>query len=81
LSAADAAKNLNTTMIAFGIGAKDSMKILDSWNEIQNNFRVSAEDLAGAIGKVGSTAKQSGTSLQSLEGYVTAIVSASGVTG
>jgi len=39
LSAADAAKALNTTMIAFGMGAKDSMKILDSWNEIQNNFR------------------------------------------
>ena len=39
LSANEAAKSLNTTMIAFGMNAKDSMKILDSFNEIQNNFR------------------------------------------
>ncbi|MDV7397971.1 phage tail tape measure protein, partial [Arthrospira platensis SPKY1] len=43
LSASDAAAALNTTMIAFKINAKDSMKILDQFNEIQNNFRTSGE--------------------------------------
>lgn len=81
LSAQDAAKALNSTIISFGMSAKDSMKILDQWNEIQNNFRTSAEDLAGAIGTVGAAAKLTGTSLTSLEGYVTAIVSATGISG
>jgi TP901 family phage tail tape measure protein len=76
-----AAKSLSSAMISFKINAKDSMKVLDQWNELQNNFRVSAEDLAGSIGVVGSAAKQAGVSIQELEGYTTAIVSATGVTG
>lgn len=39
MSSADAARNITSSMITFGIEAKDSMKILNSWNEIQNNFR------------------------------------------
>lgn len=39
MSAQEAAKALNTTMITFKINAKDSMGILDSWNELQNNYR------------------------------------------
>ena len=39
MSAQEAAKALTSTMITFGIEAKDSMKILDSWNTLQNNFR------------------------------------------
>ena len=35
LSVAEASKALNTSMITFGINAKDSMQILDSWNEIK----------------------------------------------
>lgn len=34
-----AAKAINTTMIAFKMNAKDSVKILDQWNELQNNYR------------------------------------------
>lgn len=39
MSAMDSAKALNMTMISFKKDAKDAMGILDSWNEIQNNFR------------------------------------------
>lgn len=81
LSVAEAAKALTSSMINFQIAAKDSMQILDQWNELQNNFRVSAEDLASAIGQVGSVARQSGTSIQSLEGYVTALTSSMGISG
>lgn len=49
--------------------------------ECQNNYKVSANDLADAIGVVGSAARMSGTNLQELEGYVTAITAATGVTG
>ena len=53
------------------------MKVIDC----QNNFRTSAEDLADSIGKVGAAAKLSGVSIQELEGYTTAIVSSTGISG
>ena len=34
MSAETAAKALNTAMITFGVNAKDSMNILDQWNEM-----------------------------------------------
>jgi len=81
MTAQEAAKALNSTMISFKMNATDSMKILDQWNEIQNNFRVSAEDLADSIGKVGAAAGQAGVKIEELEGYTAAIVSATGITG
>lgn len=81
LSIAEASKAITSSMINFQISAKESISILDQWNELQNNFRVSAEDLANSIGKVGSVARQSGTSIQQLEGYTTALTSSMGITG
>jgi TP901 family phage tail tape measure protein len=81
LSVAEASKSLISTMIQYKISAKDSMTILDQWNEIQNNFRTSAIDLADALGTVGSVASQMGVKIQTLEGYVTALVSSMGISG
>ena len=81
MSAQKAASSMNSAMISFRINAKDSMAILDGWNEIQNNFRTTAEDLAAGIEKVGVIARQSGTSIHELEGYITAINSAMGLSG
>ena len=81
LSADAAAKAITSTMITFGKGVEDAQGIVDSFNEIQNNFRVSAEDLANSIGKVGAAARQAGVTMEELEGYTTAIVAATGVTG
>jgi TP901 family phage tail tape measure protein len=39
MTAEEAAKAINLTRISFKMSAEDSMKILDMWNEIQNNFR------------------------------------------
>jgi len=41
----------------------------------------SAEDLAASIGKIGAAAVQAGISMEQLEGYTTAIVSATGIDG
>ena len=81
MSAADAAKNITSSMITFGIEAKDSMKILNSWNEIQNNFRVSAEDLAASISKIGAASRLANTDMQDLEGMSSAIVQSLGISG
>lgn len=81
LSADAAAKAITATMITFKKDISDASQIVDSFNEIQNNFRVSAEDLANSIGKVGAAARQAGISMEELEGYTTAIVSATGISG
>ncbi len=39
MTADEAAKALNTSMITFKKDVSDAMGILDSFNEIQNNFR------------------------------------------
>jgi TP901 family phage tail tape measure protein len=81
LSAAEAAKTLTTAMIAFNIEAKDSIRIVDSMNEIQNNYRITAGDLADSLSKVGSMAKLAGSSMESLEGITTSIVASTGISG
>jgi TP901 family phage tail tape measure protein len=81
LTAESASKALNTAMITFKLGVNDAKGLLDQWNEIQNNYRTSAEDLSQSIGKVGAAARQAGVSVQQLEGYTTAIVSSQGISG
>lgn len=81
MTADEAAKAITTTMITFKKEVSDASHIVDSFNEIQNNYRTSAEDLAGSIEKVGAAARISGVSMESLSGYTTAIVSATGQTG
>jgi hypothetical protein len=81
MSADEAAKAINTTLITFKKDLSEAMSLVDMFNEIQNNYRTSAEDLANSIGKVGAAARQAGTDIENLAGYTTAIVSATGVTG
>ncbi len=81
MTADEAAKALNTSMITFKKDVSDAMGILDSFNEIQNNYRTSAEDLASSISKVGAAARQAGISMEQLEGYTTGIVSSMGIEG
>ena len=38
MSAESAAKSINTTMIAFKMNAKDSIKIIDQWNELKTSI-------------------------------------------
>ena len=75
---AQVSKSLTTIMTAMKMNASDSMTILDSMNEIQNNYRVSADTLSASLGQVSSTAYASGVSLQKTEGYITAIAQATG---
>lgn len=75
------AKSLTTIITSMKLEAKDSMTILDSMNEIQNNYRVSASTLSEALAHVGSTAYTSGAKLQEVEGYITAIATATGKEG
>lgn len=81
LSADEAAKALNTTILSMKLNLTDSMGVLNQFNEIQNNYRTSAEDLADSIGEVGAIATQTGVQLNQLNGYTTALVSSTGISG
>lgn len=81
VNADQVAKSLTTIVSSMKMQAKDSMGILDSMNEIQNNYRVGANDLMEALAEVGSTAYTSGASLQKVEGYITSIAVATGESG
>lgn len=81
MNAPEAAKALNSAMISFNLTAKDSMSILDKYNEIQNNFKSGLNDSADAVSVVGSAAKLAGMDLDQLLGKVTAMVSATGKSG
>lgn len=81
VSADEVAKSLTTIVTSMKKNATDSMSILDSMNEIQNNYRVGADDLMKALAEVGSTAYTSGANLEKVEGYITAISVATGQSG
>ena len=81
MSAETAAKAINTTMIAFKINAKDSIQIIDVWNELQNSYKVSAEDMSEAIGKVGAAAYQTGMSFSKLNAITATLTGATGLSG
>lgn len=81
MSAEESAKSINTAMIAFKLGAKDAEHIINVFNEVQNNFRTSGEDISESISKVGTSARIANISMEQLAGYTTAIVSATGMSG
>lgn len=81
VTSAQVAKGLTTIITSMKLEAKDSMRILDSMNEIQNNYRIGADDLLEALAEVGSVAYTSGASLEKVQGYITSIAVATGQSG
>lgn len=80
-SADEVAKGLTTIINSLKLEANDAVTIIDSLNEVQNNYRVSADTMLGALSQVGSTASVAGASLQQLEGYITSIAVSTGKEG
>ena len=73
IGADEAISSLIGTMKAFNIEAQDSVRIVDAWNEVDNNFAVSTEQIASAFEKSGATAKTFGVSMEENLGNITAI--------
>ena len=81
VSSEKVASGLTTIISSMKLEAKDAITILDSLNEIQNNFKIQADELLNGLAQVGSVAKTSGVNLQELSGYITAIQIATGESG
>lgn len=73
ISAGDSASFIISQMVAFGIEAENASSIIDSVNEVANNFSVSSGDLAKSLGVVASSSSAMGNSMQETLGLVTAI--------
>lgn len=73
ISASDSASFIIAQMVAFGIEAENAEHIIDSVNEVANNFAVSSGQLANSLGIVSSTASAMGNNMEETLGMMTAI--------
>lgn len=74
IDAGEAVKDLTVTINTFKGEALTAGGVVDKFTAISRRFaNVSANDLTGAIERVGETAQQSGVSLNQLLSYITAI--------
>lgn len=81
LTAKESVDTLTSGMINFNIAAEDSIRIVDSLNEVDNNFATTTRDLSLSINKAGSAAKTFGVTLDELLGHTTAIQMSTRETG
>lgn len=70
---ADASEFLTSTILQFNMAVTESSRIVDSWNEVSNNYAVTSKDLALAITRSGQAADIAKVSFDELNGMVTAI--------
>lgn len=73
LNAQEATESLIGTMNAFNITAEESVRIVDSMNEVDNNYAISTKQLATGLAKSASTAKTFGVTMEENLGHITAI--------
>lgn len=72
ITAGQSADFINSQMKAFNITANDAVSIIDSVNEVANNFSVGTGDLQGALTVAGSSLKSVGNDFNQTIGLVTA---------
>src|SRR5690606_5196404 len=73
LNTQEAGESLIGTMNAFNIEAEESLRIVDAFNEVDNNFAISTKQLAEGMSKGASTAKTFGVEMEKSIGHITAI--------
>lgn len=71
-STEDAADSIISTLKGFGMEASETMKIVDRFNEVGNNFAVTSQGLGEALRLSASALNESGNSLDESIGLITA---------
>jgi TP901 family phage tail tape measure protein len=74
-------KSLSAIMSQFKLEVADSFHIVDSFNELSNNMRTTAEDVAQGLAKTGSAAKLMGIDFDRAAAMVATMVEVTGTTG
>lgn len=81
ITAQKASEYMTASLIQWKMDAKDAMGIIDSWNEISNNYATTTEKLAQGQARAGATARAMGLDfdqLNAIVGTVTASTKQSG---
>lgn len=65
-----ASEYMTASMIQWKMEAKDAMSVIDSWNEISNNYATTVENLAQGQAKAGATAKAMGLDFNQLNAII-----------
>lgn len=73
ISAGDAASFIISQMVAFGIEAENAGHVIDSVNEVANQFSVSSADLSNNLGNMSAVMSQTGATFEQSLGMLTAI--------
>lgn len=73
ISAGDSASFIISQLKAFNKDADEAIDIVDSLNEVSNNYAVSSADLANNLGKVSATLNANNVSYEESLGMLTAI--------
>jgi TP901 family phage tail tape measure protein len=74
-------KSLSAIMSQFKMEVADSFHIVDAFNELSNNMRTTAEDVAQGLAKTGSAAKLMGIDFDRAAAMVATMVEVTGTTG
>ena len=78
---ADAVGYLTAALKQFQMSVESANKVVDSWNEVSNNYAVTARSLADAVSIAGSVAHTTGVSFDEMIGHVTALSEATRKSG
>lgn len=74
-------KSLSSIIAQFNLRISESNHIVSAWNELSNNMRTTAEDLAQGIEKVGAAARLLGVDFDRTNAMVATMVEVIGTTG
>ena len=81
ISFGDSVTSLSSIMAEFNLKTKDSIHIVDLLNEMSNNYRTTARDVAAALQKTGAAAYVAGMNIEQLTGFMTTGIQVLGSSG
>lgn len=70
ITAQKASEYMTASLIQWKMDAKDAMGIIDSWNEISNNYATTTEKLAQGQARAGATARAMGLDFDQLNAVI-----------
>lgn len=81
ISSARAAEYLTSAMVQYNMATKDSMKVIDAWNNVSNKNATTVEKLAAGMAKAGATASAFGVDMDSLNAIIGTVTAATKQSG
>jgi hypothetical protein len=81
VSSAKASEYLTSAMVQYNVATKDSMKVIDAWNNISNKNATTVEKLASGMAKAGATANAFGVDMDSLNAIIGTVTAATKQSG